>query len=87
VKKKLSEETVCICKTTHTVFKQSFLGVDAQMQVTASQQAIVDVVKAGKSRTVDAVAGAGKRTTIRHISKAQPSKKFLVLIYNKFLQK
>ena len=55
--------------------------------VSDEQQIIIDHVSQGKNVVVDACAGSGKSTTILSAAKSLPSKKFLLITYNKSLRK
>jgi len=56
-------------------------------QISDEQLLIYNHVNSGKNVVVDAIAGSGKSTTIIHIAKLLPHKKFLHVTYNSMLRK
>ncbi len=56
------------------------------IRLTKSQKCVIKNVQSGQSVQVDAVAGAGKTNVIQKIIESEPTKKFLVLMFNKLLQ-
>lgn len=55
-------------------------------QASTEQQTIVDLVRQGHNVRVTAVAGAGKTTTVLHIANSLPTKKILLITYNRRLK-
>ena len=56
------------------------------MNYSDEQKAIIDFCSDDKNVIVDAVAGSGKTTTLMGISKAQPNKKMLGVLFNRSLK-
>lgn len=61
------------------------VGVIPTPEPSEEQVVIVKAVVAGRHVIVDAVAGSGKTTTVKHISDACSDRQILVLLYNKTL--
>ena len=58
-----------------------------ELQISAEQIIIYNHINDGKNVIVDSIAGSGKSTTIIHIAKLLPHKRFLHVTYNSMLRK
>lgn len=54
----------------------------AMKPASVEQQAVIAVVRAGRNVSIQAVAGAGKTTTILHLARTCPELRILMLTYN-----